>query len=57
MRILDDDFEDNYKLVDEEYKVLKAVNDLVTNFDPMIRLLQVILIIISLCILYLWQVA
>lgn len=55
VRLLDDDFEDNFEMAAEENKVLEAVNKFVTKSDSMIRLLEIILIMLSLCILYLWQ--
>lgn len=46
VRMLDDNFEDNYELVAEKHKILEAINNLVAKSNSMIMLL-------SQCILYL----
>lgn len=50
--MLDDDFEDNYKLVAKDHKILKIVNKLATKSNSIIKMLQIILTMLSLCILH-----
>lgn len=50
--MLDDDFEDNYELVAKGHKILKNVNKLAAKSNSMIKMLQIILTMLSLCILH-----
>lgn len=54
--MLDDDFEDNYKLVAKDHKILKIVNKLATKSNSIIKMLQIILTMLSLCIMHFWHV-
>lgn len=54
--MLDDDFEDNYELVAKGHKILKNVNKLAAKSNSMIKMLQIILTMLSLCILHFWHV-